>query len=432
MRVIVIGAGVSGLAAAKMLHEAGAQVTVLEARQRIGGRIFTDHDTFGVPIEIGAQYIHGTHNEEGAVGPVWQMAQEQRWATVPYSSDAARVVHAGKIVSNARQLRNRLEAFSEALEEAESEITLEDSVEDAVSQYLQDEEASDEMARELRAIVASEVGLEYAGDIDQIAIENIGDEGGFSGGNHILTGGYEQVPKLLASELPNVRLGEVVSVIDYNSAVCSVTTKSGQVYQAERILCTLPLGVLQSQSITFNPGLPPAKIQAISRMGVGNLGKVILEFSERFWPDDLNWLLGVKSAAPWGVAFSTLNRVIPGRHFLIMWHSGSLAQKREALNDDAVIKIALDELRTILAKPIPTPVKAKITRWSRDPFSCGAYFYPKVNSPLTDIKELARPVSNRLFFAGEATNAELFGTVHGAILSGRREAAKIIDSSNSL
>jgi len=426
MRVIVIGAGVSGLAAAKMLHEAGAQVSVLEARQRIGGRIFTDRDTFGVPVEIGAQYIHGTHNEKGAVGPVWQMAQEQRWATVPYSSDAAEVVHAGKIVSNAQQLRNRLGAFSEAIEEAESEITREDSVEDAVNQYLQDEEASDEAAMELRAIVASEVGLGYAGDIDQISLENFGAEDGFSGGNHILTGGYEQVPKLLAAGLPDVRLGEVVSVIDYNSAVCSVTTKSGQVYQSDRILCTLPLGVLQTQSITFKPGLPPAKIQAISRMGVGALGKVILEFSERFWPDDINWLLALKSKAPWGVAFSTLNRVIPGRHFLIMWHSGSLAQKREAMNDDVVVKIALDELRSALGKTIPNPVKAKVTRWSRDPFSCGAYFYPKVNSPSSDIDELARPVNNRLFFAGEATNADLFGTVHGAFMSGRREAAKIM------
>lgn len=426
MRVLVIGAGVSGLAAAKMLHQAGAQVTVLEARQRIGGRIFTDHDTFGVPVEIGAQYIHGTHNEEGEAGPVWQMVQDQRWATVSYSSDAARVVHAGKIVSNAQQLRNRLEAFAVAIEEAESEISLEDSVEDAVNQYLQDEEASDEVAMELRAVVASEIGLTYSGDLEQISVESIGGEGGFSGENQILVDGYGQVPKLLASSLPNVRLGEVVSVIDYNSAVCSVTTKSGRVYQADCILCTLPLGVLQSRSITFNPGLPAAKIQAISRMGVGNLGKVILEFSERFWPDDINWLLGFKSTAPWGVAFSTLNRVIPGRHFLIMWHSGSLAQKREAMNDDAVIKIALDELRTILAKPIPTPVKAKVTRWSRDPFSCGAYFYPKINSPLTDIEELARPVGNRLFFAGEATNAELFGSVHGAILSGQREAQRII------
>jgi monoamine oxidase len=426
MRVIVIGAGVSGLAAAKMLHQAGAQVTVLEARQRIGGRIFTDHDTFGVPVEIGAQYIHGTNDEKGAVNLVWQMAQEQRWATVPYSSDTVQAVHAGKIVSNARQLRNRLAAFSEAIEETESEITLEDSVEDAVNHYLQDEEVADDMAMELRAIVASEIGLEYAGDIDQIAVQNIGGESGFSGGNQILTGGYEQVPKWLAAGLPNVRLGEVVSVIDYHNAVCSVTSKSGQVYQTDRILCTLPLGVLQTQSITFKPRLPPAKIQAISRMGVGNLGKVILEFSERFWSDDINWLLGLKSSAPWGVAFSTLNRVIPGRHFLIMWHSGSLAQQREAMNDDAVIKIALDELRSILGKHVPTPIKAKITRWSRDPFSYGAYFFPKVNSPLNDIEELARPVNKRLFFAGEATNADLFGTVHGAIVSGWREAKKIM------
>lgn len=426
MRVIVIGAGVSGLAAAKSLHEAGAEVTVLEARQRIGGRIHTDRDTFGVPIEIGAQYIHGTHDEKGAFNPVWQIAQARHWASVPYASDAVQAMHAGKVVSNAKRLRHRLEGFSEALEEAESEITLEHSVEDAVKQYLDDEEASAEMAMEVQAIIASEVGLEYAGDIEQISAQNIGAERGFSGGNQILTGGYDQIPKWLAAGLPNIRLGEVVSVIDYSGEVCSVTTTSGQVHQAERILCTLPLGVLQARTITFNPALPPAKMNAIARMGVGNLGKVILEFSERFWPDDINWLLSLKSKAPWGIAFSTLNRVIPRRHFLILWHSGSRARNHEAMNDDAVIKIALDELRSVLDKPIPTPYKTKITRWSTDPFSRGAYFFPKINSPMTDIEELAKSVDNRLFFAGEATSSDLFGTVHGALMTGQRESAKIL------
>lgn len=426
MRVIVIGAGVSGLAAAKSLHEAGANVTVLEARQRIGGRIHTDHDTFGVPVEIGAQYIHGTQDDHGAVNPVWQIAKTQRWASVPYSSDAVQAMHRGKIVSNAQRLRARLDSFSAALEEAESEITLEHSVEDALKQYLEDAAPSNEIAMELRAIIASEVGLEYAGDIDQISVQNIGDERGFFGGNQILTGGYDQIPKWLAAGLPDVRLGEVVSTIDYSNPVCSVTTKSAQVYQAERILCTLPLGVLQSQSIAFKPGLPPSKIKAISRMGVGNLGKIILEFSQRFWPDDINWLLSLKSSSPWGIAFSTLNRVIPHRHFLVMWHSGSRAQKHEAMTDDAVIKIALDELQQALDKPIPTPLKSKVTRWSTDPFSRGAYFFPKIKSPPNDIEELAKSINNRLFFAGEATSVDLFGTVHGALLTGRREAAKIL------
>lgn len=425
MRVIVIGAGVSGLAAAKTLHEAGAQVTVLEARPRIGGRVHTDRDTFGVSIELGAQYVQGTQTDDGVLNPVWQLAKAQRWASVPYASDAVLAVHEGEKV-NAGQLTNRLDAFNEAVEEAESAIQLGHSVEDAVRRYLAEEGANAEMAVQLRAMVASEVGLEYAGDIDEIAVQSIGDEHGFSGGNHILPVGYDQVPAALAAGLPDVRLGEVATAVNCSHAVCTVTTKKGTVYQAERILCTLPLGVLQTRSVTFTPALPVAKSKAISRMGMGCLGKVFLEFSERFWPPDVNWILSLKSAAPWGVAFSTLDRVIPGRHILIMWHSGALARKREAMSDEAVVKIALQELRVATGKNVTAPLRARITRWSTDPFSCGAYFFPKVNSPLTDVEELAKPVDNRLFFAGEATSLGSFGTVHGAIMSGVREAERIL------
>lgn len=425
MRIVVIGAGVSGLAAAKSLHEAGHDVTVLEARQRIGGRIHTDRETFGVPVEIGAQYIQGTSNGPNDVNPVWKLAQDHHWVSRPFSSEAAHVVKAGKTFDPGK-VRNRLELFLSAIEEAESEITLEHSVEDALSLYLDDQRANPEMAAELRASVASEIGLEYAGDIDEIAVQGLGYGSGFSGGNQILPDGYDQVPAALAARLPNIHLGEVVTAIDYSDAICAVKTKSGRVYQAERVLCTLPLGVLQSGSISFHPALPAAKTKAISRMGVGNLGKVFLEFSERFWPDDINWFLSVKSRAPWGVGFSSLSSIIAHRHFLVMWHSGSLAREREAMTDEAVINIALQELQSAMGEKAPAPIHAKVTRWSTDPFSRGAYFFPKINSPRTDIDELARPVANRLFFAGEATSPDMAGTVPGAILSGLREAAKIV------
>jgi monoamine oxidase len=205
-----------------------------------------------------------------------------------------------------------------------------------------------------------------------------------------------------------------------------VTTTKGEAYQAEHVLCTLPLGVLQAQSARFSPALPEAKIQAIARMGMGFLSKIFLEFPTRFWPEDINWFLSLKAAAPWGMTFSSLSRVIPNRHILLMWQSGSVARDREALSDEALVKIAMAELRAATGQAVPSPLKSRITRWGTDPFCRGAYFFPKVNSPMTDVAELAKPVGNRLFFAGEATNRGLFGTVPGAILSGRREAERIL------
>jgi polyamine oxidase len=419
-RVIVIGAGVSGLAAAKSLHEAGAKVTVLDARNRIGGRVHTDRSTFGVPVEIGAQYVQGTKNEDGDLNPVWEMAQKKHWPSVPFATESAQAARNGEEV-DAEALEKGMKKFEKYLEE----FSASDSVEAAVRSFIAKFDLDASEIADLRAMVASEIGLEYAGDINEISIKGTREAGGYEGGNHILTGGYDQVPNLLAAGLPDVRLGEVVTAVDYSQAVCTVTTKKGE-YKAERVICTLPLGVMQARNVRFTPELPSAKSKAIGRMGMGQLGKVIMEFPKRFWPADVNWFLGLKSSASWGVAFSSLERVNPDHHLLVMWHSGALAKEREAMDDDAVIKIALNELRVATGENVPTPTKAKITRWGTAPFSRGAYFFPKVGSPTSDVAELAKPVGNRLFFAGEVTNASLFATVPGAILSGQREAARII------
>jgi len=117
--------------------------------------------------------------------------------------------------------------------------------------------------------------------------------------------------------------------------------------------------------------LPPEKTEAIARMGMGHLGKVIMEFPSRFWGANLNWILSLKSTAPWGVAFSTLDVVHPARNILTMWHSGSLARQREELADEALVKIAMAEARAGAGESLPEPTRARVTRWGTDPFSRG-------------------------------------------------------------
>jgi monoamine oxidase len=422
VRVIVIGAGVAGLAAARALHEAGAKVTVLEARDRIGGRIHTNRSTFGVPVELGAQYVQGTRRSDGTLNPVWRMARDNGWKSVAYSTDSAEVVRDGQSVGTER-LEKRLDAFEAFVDGARGGAA--GSYETALGAYTKHARLDVRQASELRAMLAASVGLDFAGDLDQISIAGSGRAGSYSGGNHMLTDGYDQVPVLLAAGLPDVRLGEVVTTVDHRGPSCTVTTTKGA-YEADHVVCTLPLGVLQAQAVRFSPLLPPEKTDAIARMGMGHLGKVILEFPRRFWSEGVNWFFSLKSTAPWGVAFSTLDVVHPGRHILAMWHSGSLARQREDLGDDAVVKIALAEARQAAGEAIPEPARARITRWGKDPYSRGAYFFPKVGSRAGDMAALSGPVGNRLFFAGEATSVAYFGTVPGAILSGQREAGKVI------
>src|SRR5258708_22925499 len=118
VRVIVIGAGVSGLAAAKALDEAGVKVTVLEARERIGGRVHTDRSSFGVPVELGAQYVQGTERNDGSLNPVWGMALQKGWKRAPDLTDAAQALRDGREV-DAAALTEMVEAFPPAIEQAE-------------------------------------------------------------------------------------------------------------------------------------------------------------------------------------------------------------------------------------------------------------------------------------------------------------------------
>jgi polyamine oxidase len=422
VRVVVIGAGVSGLAAARALHAAGAKVTVLEARERVGGRIHTDR-SFGIPVELGAQYIQGTRAGDGTPNPAWTMAKDQGWKAVPYSMDAAAALRDGRGVDVDR-LGKLLEAFEAFVEAGKAGSA--DSVGVARALYTKEARLGARQAEELRAIVEGTVGLEYAGDVNEVSIEGINRSRGFSGENYMLAGGFDQVAKRLAEGLPDVRLGEVVSAVDHGEAVCKVTTNRG-VHEADRTVCTLPLGVLKAASVRFNPPLPADKVRAITRTGMGHLGKVILEFPQRFWPNGANWILAIRNAAPWGVVFSDLAVVHPGRHVLTMWHSGSLAREREDLDDDALVKVALAEMRRAAGRSIPDPTRAAISRWGKDRFSLGAYSFPRVGTREGDRALLARPIGNRVFFAGEATSIYL-GTVAGAILSGRREAGKVMSA----
>jgi len=422
VRVIVIGAGASGLAAARALHEAGAKVAVLEARERIGGRIHTDRSTFGVPVELGAQYIQGTRRRDGTLHPAWDMAQRNGWKSKPYSTDAAQAWREGREMDS-----DRLEKLYEEFEAADSGAT--DSAEAALTAFIDRRRLGPRQGAELRAVAAAMIGLEYAADLDQLSIKGADRAGSYSGGNHMLVGGYDQVPTLLAAALPDVRLGEIVTQVDRSERGCTVTTAKG-VHEGDYVLCTLPLGVMKAQGVRFVPALPALRVEAIARMGMGHLDKVILEFPTRFWPKDVNWLLSLKPTAPWGVVFSDLEGVHPGHNLLVLWQSGSRALQREALGDDESVKDALGELRFALGKAIPDPLRSRVTRWGQDPFSRGAYFFPKIGSRANDVIALGTPLGNRLFFSGEATSAGFFGTVAGAILSGRREAARIIKAAS--
>jgi monoamine oxidase len=430
-RVLVIGAGVSGLAAARQLKAAGCTVTVLEGRNRIGGRVSTDRATFGVPMELGAQFIHGKSDGRTA-NPIWDLARLQGWSTVPYSSSSGQTYRNGVVLTAAQDkaFGTLGDDFLDWVIDVQKDVIWGNasySLDSALRTYALNRRLTSQQIIDLRAYLAADVEGDLGGDTTTISVQSLDEDSEFAvAGDQQITGGYDQLPKFLAAGL-DVRLNCVVSAVDHTSSLVKVTTDQGDFY-AEHVLVSLPLGVLKKGSVRFNPILPVAKRTAISRMKMGAFGKVLLQFPTRFWPSG-NWFLNIEGTDPFGVSVSSMETVVPGKNILIAWQFGQLAEVREAMTDSQVIAIVMAELgRMFRNVAIPRPVATAITRWSKDPFSHGAYSFPVIGSPRSDITALAAPVGKRLFFAGEATYADYPGTVHGAYLSGIREAQRILSA----
>ena len=404
-RIVVIGAGMAGLAAARRLADAGMDVTVVEARDRIGGRTWTD-TSLGVPIDLGAAWIHGPEGN-----PITELADQVGARRVETDFDKPALFQDGRdlgadvvqtTLKRWREITKELGALSEDAGEEESVATGLAEVADMNDPLVQ-------------WSVASEIVGDYAADPDELSLKWLGNEGEFGGPDLVLPGGYTQLAQHLARGL-NIRLTAEVSRVTYGGSGVQVATSQG-VVEADRAIVTIPLGVLKAGTIAFDPPLPDEKQSAIERLGFGLLDKVVLKFDEPFWPDaDVIGLVGSEQPVPFLINGETFADV----PLLVGLRGGADARARESLSDqDAVSQV-------VTALNAPPPTGSLVTRWAADPYARGSYSFVAVGSSPDDMEALAEPVGDKLAFAGEATNAEFFATVHGAYLSGLREADRIL------
>jgi len=266
-------------------------------------------------------------------------------------------------------------------------------------------------------LITSTVTAEYAADPAELSLRWFGQEGELDGPDVLLPNGYGQLVAYLSRGL-QIRPDTVVTRIDHRGATVTLTTTQGMV-TADRVIVTVPLGVLKTGAIAFDPPLPEAKSQAIRRLGFGLLDKVVLRFDEPHWAAEPD-VFGVLGAdAPVSDVVNGLR--FSGTPLLVGLRAAGTARDREVLSDGA----AVEQVRAAL--DLPEPTGALVTRWAADPFARGSYSFLAVGSSPDDQRALAEPVGERLHFAGEATQEEFFATVHGAYLSGLREAERILD-----
>ncbi|XP_031105531.1 polyamine oxidase 2-like isoform X1 [Ipomoea triloba] len=421
--VIVIGAGFAGLAAARALYDASFQVVVLESRDRIGGRVHTDY-SFGFPVDLGASWLHGVCDENplasviGRLGlPLYRTSGDN---SVLYDHDLESYA---LFDMDGNQVPQELVSeigvtFEEILKETDKlrqEFTEDMSIQRAVSMVFErrPDFRMDGLRHKVLQWYLCRMEGWFAADADTISLKSWDQEVLLPGGHGLMVRGYRPVINTLAKGL-DIRLGHRVKKVVRRYNGVKVTVEDGRTFVADAAIITVPLGVLKSNQISFEPRLPEWKETAINDLGIGIENKIVLHFGDVFWPNVE--FLGIVADNTYKCSYFLNLHKATGHPVLVYMPAGQLARDIEKMTDEDAAMLAFGELKRILPNA-SEPVQYLVSHWGTDINSLGSYSYDLVGKSHDLFERLRVPVDN-LFFAGEATSLNYTGSVHGAYSTG--------------
>jgi monoamine oxidase len=409
--VIVVGAGMAGLAAARTLAEAGIGVTLVEARDRVGGRIYTVPGG-ELPIELGAEFIHGLPLE---LIRLVDEAGRNRCELVGETGCFREWHGTGRLepCGNQRevdQLFDQLSNFSPP----QADLSFSEFV------------AQRNLSQEAATLATNYVEGFNAADAHRISILALAKQ---QAAEDLISGdrvfrvveGYARVPEFLLRRFLEAG-GEwvpsaPVRTISWQSGSVKVETGTGRTFQGTAVIVTLPLGVLHADTVSFVP--QPEILTVANQLVMGHAARVVYEFDRRFWPDDVGFFFAPQETPPtWWTTNPKLTAMLTG------WIAG---RKLTEFGTSNLPEAGL----TALSKILGSDARQRLLRlhhhdWQTDAHSLGAYTYvPRGAVHASD--ELSLPVESTLFFAGEHTDTSgHWGTVHGALRSGYRAAKQVL------
>jgi len=418
-KVIVVGAGLAGLAAARALHDAEVETLVLEARDRIGGRIWTSRRWPDLPMDMGASWIHGPLGN-----PITRLADAAGARRVTTNYDAAITLDRDGKRIDAAAATETADALVKAAREATYDFDADLSLEQAVIAYPGWADADPATRRVIRHMVTTWIEHEYSGSWSDLSAWYFDESDDFDGEDEVFPGGYDQITIHLAHGL-DIRTSQTVSALAPDGAGIVVTLADGTQLRADHAVLTVPLGVLREGRITFAEPLEIARQTAIDGLRMGLLNKCCLRFDRISWPDDVHWIDWIGPQDGHFAQWISLAKPM-GAPALVAFHADDQAREREALSDARMQSEAHAALKAMFGTSFPAPIDSQTTRWGQDPFSFGSYSFNAVGvTPDTRSALAGADWDGRLVFAGEATSSDHPSTAHGAVISGW-EAARLI------
>ena len=428
-RVVVIGAGIAGLTVANALTHGGVECVVVEARDRIGGRLHTVN-LAGSPVDMGGSWMHtpiGNPMRAFAdqVGIPCRSADPLP-ELAGFDCGEGRRLSAAELKTN---ISMQLEEFPQATGRLLTELGPEASAADGIEAFVAGADLAPGPARRARQALRALIEAESADLAERQSLRWMWNEMEYEGHyfGDMPIGGYRRLAEAMAAGV-GLRLGVDVAEIAYSARGVRVRSVDGTFEEkGSHVVVTVPLGVLKRGGPRFRPALPPDRLAAIERLGFGRYEKVALRFDEPFWraaglPHAMIFPRDPSASTVWAIGQDAFGA---GPVLVFQIFHGATGHILGAAPDDAA-RWVLDMLAEAIGRSCPAPAAVAVTSWANDRYSGGAYTHILPGANPADADLLGEPIGGRLLFAGEHTQSRRLAYADGAMTSGIREAKRLL------